>query len=105
MKDDDPCAQFLDHLEDVRTVQNGLPPLGEYSNEMPQHECGGDIEAGIGFIEDQNTWVVQQRGDDQNFLLHTFRVRTDVLVQGAREAKKVEQGADLSIEKGCRQFT
>ena len=58
MQDDYPSRQLLHYLEHVRAVQNGLTTSGQYSDEMTEYECRCHIETRIGFVKDENVWIV-----------------------------------------------
>src|SRR6185436_8726790 len=49
-EDDDPRAQALDVLDDVRAVEDGAAPLGEDANEMAQHQDRSDVEPRFRFV-------------------------------------------------------
>jgi hypothetical protein len=98
VQDDDAGAELLDDFEHMRAVEDGLAAAGEQMDEMPEHQRRGDVEAGVRFVEDQDVGIVQQRADDQHFLLHPFRVRADRLLGGIREAEQLEQRTHPVLE-------
>jgi hypothetical protein len=85
-------------------VQHSFAASGERDHELAQHQRRGDIEARVRFVEDEDVRIVQQRSNDHYLLLHALRVRADVLVRRMRQAKQLEQRADLSLEERGWQF-
>ena len=74
---DHPVAHALDHLEDVRAVENGLAARRQHAHEVPQHQRRGHVEPGLGFVEQHHRRIVQQRRGDHDLLPHALRVRGD----------------------------
>ena len=57
------------------TENNAL--LTERLHKILEDQCGSDVQSGEWFIEDEDLWIVHNRGDEQYALPHSFRVRTN----------------------------
>ena len=61
---DDAVADLLDDFEDVGDVEDGFALGGEGYEEVFE-EAGGDyVEAGEGFVEDEEFGIVEEGGGD-----------------------------------------
>src|SRR5262245_1914203 len=96
MDHDHPAASLLDEFEDVRAVQDRLAALSERGHEMPQHQCGHDVQTGIRFVENEQIGIVEYRGNQHHFLFHAIRVRPDILIGRVRQPEQLEQGVNPS---------
>ena len=94
-QDDDRRADLLDHLEDVRAVEDDLPAGGERANELLQYEGGADVESGRRLVEQDDVRVVQQPGRDQDLLPHAFRIGREPCMPVVVDSEEAEKPLDL----------
>ena len=70
--DDDDVLANLSTSSNVRNVNCGFAAQAS-SKEDDETKGVGDVEAGLGFIEDEDVGIVQQCGGDEDALLNSFR--------------------------------
>ena len=58
MEHDDACAQAFDIVEQVRAVQDCLAARRQDRNEVAQHETGGEVEAGLRLVENEQIGIM-----------------------------------------------
>ncbi len=78
--DDNPRTHALDHLENVRAEQDGLPLRGQPPEQFLHDQRGVGIEAGERLVQEQDVRPVNQGGSQHHLLLHALRVFGDALV-------------------------
>ena len=98
--DDDAVADVLDDFEDVRDVEDRLALGGERFEEVFEETRGDDVEAGERFVEDEQLWVVQEGGGDEDALLHAFGVEGDGGVAPGFEAEQGEEPVGFEVDEG-----
>ena len=70
-------AYLLNHFQHVRTIEDRTALLAQSLDQILQHQGGGYVEAGKRLIEDENFGIVHERGDEQDTLPHSLRIRSD----------------------------
>ena len=95
--DDDLRADLFDHFEDVRDVQDHFAAAGELAEQVLEEQGGSDVDAGERFVEDQYVGVMQQRGGDQDALLHALGVGGDGRVAVRVQLEELQQIVGLAF--------
>src|SRR5207237_986762 len=72
--DDDPLTDPLDHVEQVRAVDDGLALAREGRDQGLEAERGVGVEAVERLVEEDGLRVVEERGGDDDPLPHALRV-------------------------------
>ena len=85
--DDHLRADLLHHLQHVRDVEYHLAPARQFVEQVFEEQRAGHVDAGERLVQDQHVGIVQQRGGDQDALLHALGVGRDgrVAVRVQRE--------------------
>ena len=94
MEDDDARADALDGVEFVGAEENDLAAGGEFLDEAAEDESGADVEAGEGFVEENEVGIVEEGGADEDLLAHALGVAGDGRVAIVVEAEDAEHTVD-----------
>jgi hypothetical protein len=88
-------TNLLDDFENMRAVENGLSPRAECLDEVLDDKHGGYVEAGKGFVQDEDIGIVHERGDEKDALAHAFGVRAERDMTMSEEREKIEERVNL----------
>ncbi len=94
INDDHAVANALDHVQDVRAIDNGFAFAREGLNQRFETDGGVGVEAVQRFVEKNHGRVVQQRGGDDHLAPHAFRVSAEQFVRQRFETE-VEESDEL----------
>ena len=83
-------ADFFHDLENMRAIEDRFPARTQGLDEVFDDEDGSNIEAGEGFIENEDVGIVHQRGDEQDALSHALGIRAQGDVAVRREGKELK---------------
>ena len=98
IENQDARAHPLDHVEDVRAVED-RPALGGERGQQTLGQRGGiGVEAGQRLVEDDQQGIVQQGGSDQHFLPHAFGVGAEPLIALVGQAERVDHRVDPGLQ-------
>ena len=103
VQDQDLGADLLDHLEDVRAVDDDPPLCRETPHEAAEDERASDVESGTRLVEHDHCRIVEERRRDEHLLTHAFRVGRHRRVAVAVEIEDREQRVDPAIDRLGRQ--
>src|SRR5207302_4152708 len=87
-------ADYFHDLENMRAIEDRFPARTQGLDEVFDDEDGSNIEAGEGFIENEDVGIVHQRGDEQDALSHALGIRAQGDVAVRREGKELQKRAD-----------
>jgi len=97
---DDAMAYLLYDFEDMGDVEHGFALGGELQKKVLEEPRGDDIEAGERLVEDEQARVMEQRGGDENALLHALGVSRDGGVAPGTKREQSEQAIGFGLEQG-----
>lgn len=92
----DPVADLLRYLHDMGGEEDRLSRLAAGAHGLLQTEGGSGVQADDGLVENENLGVVQQSGNDREFLPHAVAVSRDHLAEGLGHFKGLRQLVDSS---------
>src|ERR1035438_2321953 len=95
---EDGVGHLLHNFEDVGAVEDHLPARGEGVEQAAQDHGGVDVEAGEGFVEDEQFGVVEERGEEEDLLAHALGVRGERGIT-AREAMDFFHAAPRLVQR------
>jgi hypothetical protein len=72
VEDDDSGADLFDDFEDVGAEEDHFAFGGEDFEETAEEEGGVDVEAGEGFVEDEQFGIVEEGGGEEDALAHAL---------------------------------
>src|SRR6266481_7404150 len=93
-KDDQVGADFFHDFEDMRAVEDGFAAGAEGLNQILDDQGGSDVEAGERLVQDEQTGIVHESGDEKNALAHAFGIRAERDVAMRPEGEEFEEGID-----------
>ncbi len=102
MEDQHFLADALDHVEQVRAVDDDLAALSQRVDERAKDQRRADVQPRVRLIEDDDRRVVEQRGGDEHFLPHAFRERGQRRVPVGVEAEQLEVAIRAADQRGAR---
>ena len=97
-QDEDGVRHLLDDFEDVGAVEDHALPGGEGMQQTAEDHGGVDVEAGEGFVEDEEFGVVEQGGEQENLLAHALGVPSEPGVAIVPEADEAEEFVHFGFE-------
>ena len=81
----DAVGQFHQFVKIRRDEQHRLPLIGECVDQAVDFLSCPDVNATLGFIENQDRWIVQQPfGEHQLLLIATAECSSDLAINGSR---------------------
>ena len=81
-----------------------MPSGGELDEEVFEEAGGGDVEAGEGFVKDEQFGVVEQGGGEEDALLHAFGIEGHLGVLPGVEAEDGEEFGGASFDGALREI-
>ena len=84
----------------MRTIENQLVVTAERLHQVLENQSGSDVESRQRLIKDENVRIVHDRGDQENALAHSLRIRAHGRVSVRMQRKKLEQGINLLRQLG-----
>ena len=70
-------AHLLHHLQHVRTIEDRPALLAQCLDQVLQHQRRSYVEPEKRLIENENFGIVHERGNEQDTLPHSLRIRSD----------------------------
>src|SRR5260370_1949657 len=92
-------ADQLGELEAMGDIEDGFAVGGELLEEIVEEAGREYVESGEWLVEDQKLGVMQERGSDEDTLLHAFGVERDRRVPPGLEAEKREEPVRLEVDE------
>src|ERR1035438_1299710 len=74
MENNNARADAFDGVEFVRAKEHHLAAHSEFLDEAAQNQCGGYVESRERLVEENQVGIVQEGGNEQDFLAHALRV-------------------------------
>src|SRR5437762_14092624 len=88
-------TKLLDDFQNMRTIEDCFTFSGKARNQLSKTKRGRDVEAGQGFVKNNQAWIVQESGDQQHLLTHPFRVRRQCDVALGMKREQLQKRIDL----------
>src|SRR5436309_1588161 len=80
MNDNDPLAEPLHNIQDMRTIENGFALLGQMPNKFLEYQHGIGVQATERFVKEDQVRIVNQRRAYQHLLFHSLGIAGESLV-------------------------
>ena len=74
-------------------VKDGLPAAGQLLQQVLYADDRVGVEAGQGFVQEDQFGIVQQAADEEYLLLHALAEGVDALVRGVLQVKVLFEAA------------
>ena len=89
---------LLHDFEHVGAVEDHFAARGEGVEQAAQDHGGVDVEAAEGLVEDEQFGIVQQGGEEEDFLAHAFGIGGERRVAVVPEADEAEEFVHLGLQ-------
>jgi hypothetical protein len=97
-KDEDVVGDLLHDFEDVGAVEDDFVARGERVEEAAEDHGGVDVETGEGLVKDEEIGIVEEGGEEEDFLAHAFGVGGEGGVALVPEADEAEEFVHFEFE-------
>src|SRR5690348_2683702 len=84
-------AELVSFLHVVRGQTDGRALRTQLQDELADITCRGGIETTCRLIEEQHTWLIDQRARNEQSLLHAAGVRLDAALRSVVESDELEE--------------
>ena len=105
VQDHHPRTEPFDSFQLVGAKQNGFAMRRQFAYQITQNQRRTDIQSRKWFIEQNHFRIMQQRGGQQYFLSHAFRVGRDRHMPSFAQGEQLQQPFTLLFDFPCRQTT